>query len=110
MQAKNALFILANFFNFCYVINMTATYKLNTKELEPNFIDIIRNTYPNQVVEIEVRELPTNQEQDTTEYLLSTHANREHLMKARKNVEDGKIISFNTIEEAVKRAEELSAQ
>jgi hypothetical protein len=84
--------------------NMTAIYKVNTRELEPNFIDIIKNTYPNQMVEIEIRE------QDTTEYLLSTRANREHLMKARKNVEDRKLVSFDSLEEAVKRAEELAEQ
>jgi PHD/YefM family antitoxin component YafN of YafNO toxin-antitoxin module len=83
---------------------MTAIYKVNTRELDPNFIDIIKNTYPNQEIEIEIRE------QDATEYLLSTHANREHLMETRKNVEDGKLISFNTIEEAVKHAEELASQ
>ena len=93
------------FFSFCiYIESMTTTYKLNTRELESAFIDTIRTTYPNQVVEIEVRE------PDTTEYLLSSPANRERLMEAIKNVEDGKIITFDSVEQARQRAEELAGE
>ena len=84
--------------------SMVTTYKLNTSELENAFIDTIRTTYPNQVVEIEVRE------QDATEYLFSTPANRKRLMEAINNIEEGKnLISFDSVEQARQRAEELAA-
>jgi len=70
-------------------------------ELEDSFIDTIRTTYPNQVVEIEIRE------QDTTEYLLSSPANRKHLMESIKNIEEGKnLTSFETLEDLIKAEEE----
>ena len=82
---------------------MITTYKLNTIELENSFIDTIRMTYPNQVVEIEVRE------QDTTEYLMSNPVMKEKLDRAIKNVNEGKnLISFATLEDAMKTAEELN--
>ena len=75
---------------------MVTTYKLNTNELESAF-ESIKATYPNQVVKIQVRE------QDTTEYLLRSHANRKRLMEAIKNVEEGKnLISFETLEDLIK--------
>ena len=85
---------------------MVTTYKLDTRELSDlmsasAFIDIIRNTYPNQIVEIEVRE------QDTTEYLLSSPANREHLLKA---IKEEKTITFESAEAARKCAEEWAAK
>ncbi|MCL2139775.1 MAG: hypothetical protein FWH41_09655 [Treponema sp.] len=82
---------------------MTTTYKLNTMELKDSFIDTIRTTYPNQVVEIEIRE------QDETEFLMSSPAMREKLDRAIKNVnERNNLISFATLEDAVKAAEELN--
>jgi len=80
-------------------INMVTTYKLDTRELETTFIDSVRTTYPNQMVEIQVKE------QDATEYLLSTPANRERMAMALKNIEDGNVISFETLEEAMQATE-----
>jgi len=85
-------------------ITMVTTYTVNTKELENNFIKSVRTTYPNQVVEIQVKE------QDATEYLLSSPANREHLENAVKNVEQGKIKSFETLENAIQLAQEQNAK
>jgi len=79
-------------------IIMVTTYTLNTRELENTFLDSVKTTYPNQVVEIQVKE------QNATEYLLSTPANREHMEKAIKNIEQGKIISFETLEQAAQHA------
>ena len=82
---------------------MVTTYKLNTMELEDSFIDTIRATYPNQVVEIEIRE------QDETEFLMSNPVMREKLDNAIKNVNEEKnLISFTTLEDAMKAAEELN--
>ena len=83
---------------------MTTTYKLDTSELESAFIDTIRYTYPNQMVEIEIRE------QDATEYLMSSPANREHLEKAIKNAAEGKVITFETPEQAIQCAKERAAR
>ena len=66
-------------------------------ELESSFINTIRTTYPNKIVEIQVRE------QDTTEYLLSSSTNRKHLLESIKNIEEGKnLTSFETLEDLIK--------
>ena len=91
---------VANFLCFCYNYYMVLTYKLNTRELESTFIDSIKTTYPDQVVEIQVRE------QDETEYLLSTPANRERMERILKEAEDGKLVTFETLEQAIQAAKQ----
>ena len=87
------------------LFSMVTTYTLNTGELESTFIDSIRTTYPNRVVEIEVRE-QSDFEYDETEYLMRSPANREHLLKAIKEVEEGKLITFETLEQAIQAAKQ----
>ena len=77
------------------VFSMETTYRLNTSELGISFINSLKNAYPDQNIEIFVRE------QDETEYLLSSPANREHLEKSIREVEQGKIITFVTLEDAI---------
>ena len=49
-------------------------------------------------------------EQDETEYLCSSPANRERLEKAIENVKQGKnIISFDTLEQAIECAEKRAS-
>jgi antitoxin YefM len=80
---------------------MEAIYRLNAKELGSEFVNSVKVAYPNQNIEISVRE------QDETEYLLSSPANRECLDKAVENVEQGKnLISFDNLEQARRCAEE----
>ena len=79
---------------------MVTTYKLNTRDLEATFIKTIRTTYPDRVVEIQVRE------QDVTEFLLSTPANREHMEKVSKEIEEGKLVTFETLEQAEQAAKQ----
>jgi hypothetical protein len=78
---------------------MVTTYKLNTKDLESTFIDSVRTAYPDQVVEIQIRE------QDETEYLLGTPANRERMAKALAKAlyedEEGNLVTFETLEQAI---------
>ena len=83
---------------------METTYRFNTRELKNSFIDTIRATYPDQDIEILVRE------RDETEYLFRSPANREYLEKSIKNVEQGKIISFENLEQAIERAEEFASK
>ena len=92
------------------VISMVTTYKLNTKDLESNFIESIKSSYPDQIVEIQVRELTMSpsrrysHEQDETKYLLSTPANRERMERILKETEEGKIVTFETLEQAMHAA------
>ena len=73
---------------------------MNTRDLEGTFIDSIKTTYPDQIVEIQVRE------QDETEFLLSTPANREHMEKVSKEIEEGKLVTFETLEQAEQAAKQ----
>jgi antitoxin YefM len=82
---------------------MEAVFRLNTRELEASFITSLRDAYPDQNIEITVRE------QDETEYLCSSPANRERLETAIENVKQGKIISFDTLEQAKDCAEKRAA-
>ena len=82
------------------VFRMVTTYRLNTKELGNSFINSLREAYPDQNIEIMVCE------QDETEYLLSSPANREHLEKAIEDVKQGRNIRyFETLEDAIAYAE-----
>ena len=83
---------------------METIYRLNTRELEYNFINSLRTAYPDQDIEIMVRE------RDETEYLFSSPANREHLLKAIENTSQGKIVTFENIEQAIQRADESAVQ
>ena len=84
---------------FCViVIGMVTTYRLNTTELESTFIDSVRTAYPDRVVEIQVRE------QDETEYLLGTPANRERMEKILKESAEGKHVALETLEGATQAA------
>ena len=79
---------------------MVTTYRLNTKDLESRFIDSVRMAYPDQIVEIQIRN------QDETEYLLGTPANRERMEKALREAEDGKLVTFQTLEQAIQAAKQ----
>ena len=83
---------------------MEAIYRLNTREMGIDFVNSIKTAYPDQNVEIMVRE------QDETEYLMSSPANREHLNKSMQEVEEGHIITFKTVEEARQNAEKWAAE
>ena len=81
---------------FRYISGMEAVFKLNTSELENSFITSLKGAYPDQNIEITVRE------QDETEYLCSSPANRERLETAIEDVKQGKNIRcFETLEEAI---------
>ncbi len=60
---------------------MYSTYKLNADELTNEILDSIKSAYLHKDIEIIVQDI-----QDETEYLLSTDANKEQLLKAVKDI------------------------
>lgn len=60
---------------------MYSTYRLQADELNADFVKALKKTYQHRHIEIIVQDV-----QDETEYLLSTQANREHLLRAIENV------------------------
>jgi hypothetical protein len=69
--------------------------------LGSGLIDSIKGAYPDQDIKIIIRE------QDETEYLASSPANKEHLDKVIENIRQGEnLISFETLEQAMRCAEE----
>ena len=68
---------------------MTTTYELEANELDISLIESIKAAYKDKKIEIEVFEV---NETDTTEYLLSSPANKEHLLRAIDDIENGQNI------------------
>jgi len=60
---------------------MYTTYRLHADELSENFIKAVKQTFKDRNIEIIVQEV-----QDETEYLLSSQANKEHLLRSIQNV------------------------
>lgn len=61
---------------------MSSTININTDDLTPDFIDRIKKLFPHKEVEILIYE------QDDTDYLMRTEANKKHLLDAVKRVEN----------------------
>ena len=76
---------------------MYTTFHINTNELDINFLKGIKSLFKNKNVSIIVEE-----EQDETEYLLASEANRKILEQSLKNVEEGKLIEVD-IEKFLKK-------
>lgn len=81
---------------------MTATYKVDVDdELSVDILQSIKEAFKGKTVDIVVTE-SIDEVMDETEYLLSSQANKESLMKSIKEIEEGKGITF-TIEELRER-------
>jgi hypothetical protein len=65
---------------------MDATYRINSNELNANFLNILRNTFSGKNIAVTVEEI-----QDETEYLLGNDANKRHLLKALADSKNGGI-------------------
>ncbi len=63
---------------------MYTSFQVKASELDETFIEGIKAIYKSKNITIIIEE-----DQDTTEYLLSTEANRKHLSKAIKNTKKG---------------------
>ncbi len=73
---------------------MYSTYRLKADELSSTLLNAIKKTYHDREIEITVQEI-----QDDTDYLLSSPANREHLLKAIENVNNHKNLVQMPLEE-----------
>ena len=69
-------------------------------DLGIEFVNSVRVAYPDQIIHTTIRE-KDDPDFDETECLLSSHANRKHLLNAIKTAEEGKIITFDTPEQAI---------
>ena len=64
--------------------NVVTVYRLNVNELNEQFIEALQALFKDREVEITVTEV------DETEYLLRSEPNRERLLQAIKNIDNGK--------------------
>lgn len=64
---------------------MQTTYRLRADELSADLIKALKNTYHNREIEITVTEV-----YDETDYLLSSPANREHLLSAIDDIRNNR--------------------
>ncbi len=65
---------------------MYSIYRLNADDFDQNFLEAVRSLFRHKEIEITVYE------SDETAYLLSLAANREHLLQAVADVENGRNI------------------
>ena len=75
---------------------MQTTYRLRANELTSDLIKALKTTYHDRQIEITISEVL-----DETEYLLSTPANREHLLTAIDDIRNNRnlvTISLDSIE------------
>jgi antitoxin YefM len=72
---------------------MQTTYRLRADELSADLIQALKNTYHNRQIVITVDEA-----QDETEYLLSSPANREHLLRAVEDVRNNRNLVTMSLE------------
>ena len=69
---------------------MQTTYRLKANELSENLITALKSTYHDREIEITVDEVL-----DETAYLLSTPANRKHLLSALDDIRANKnLVSY----------------
>ena len=80
---------------------METIFKLKAGELDSKFIETIKKLFKDSEIEISIKPI-----QDETEYLLSSPANKKHLLDAIKDVKKNK----NIIRFTGKEFEELSAK
>ena len=64
---------------------MYSTYRIKANEINQHFINGIKEIFQDREIEIVIHDI-----EDETEYLLRTDANKKHLLKAIKNVENKK--------------------
>jgi hypothetical protein len=73
---------------------MYTLYKINSDELNENFIAAIKAQFPHQIIEIAISEIQ-QVEQDETAYLLGNPANKARLLSAIAQVENKQLIDVD---------------
>jgi len=73
---------------------MFSTYRLRADELTADFVRAIKKNYRHKEIKIIVQDV-----EDETDYLLKSDANREHLLSAIKNVEEGEDLVSRAMDE-----------
>ncbi len=73
---------------------MYTLYKINSDELNENFIAAIKAQFPHQTIEIAISE-SSQIEQDETDYLLKSPVNKARLLAAISQVENNKLIDVD---------------
>jgi antitoxin YefM len=73
---------------------MYTLYKINSDELNDNFITAIKALFPHQSIEIAISQT-TEIEQDETAYLLNNPVNKAKLLAAIAQVENKQLIDVD---------------
>lgn len=73
---------------------MYTLYKINSDELNENFIAAIKAQFPHQTIEISISEV-SQVEQDETAYLLADPANKARLLAAIAHVENHQVVDVD---------------
>ncbi|EIC29209.1 MULTISPECIES: hypothetical protein [Methylomicrobium] len=73
---------------------MYTLYKINSDDLNENFIAAIKAQFPHQTIEIAISEV-TQVAQDETAYLLSNPENKERLLAAIEQIESNRLIDID---------------
>ena len=60
---------------------MYSTYRLKADELSDNIVKAVKSAYQDREIEIIIQDV-----QDETKYLLSSTANKEHILKAIEEI------------------------
>ena len=63
---------------------MQSVYRVNASELDDRFLESLKALFGDRQIEIVVSSV------DETDYLLGNEANRSHLLRAIKNIEERK--------------------
>lgn len=77
---------------------MYSVYRLKANELDSRFLKALKAMFKNKEIEIVVTEA-IQSEEDETEYLLKSKANRERLMEAIENVAQNRNLVTVDLEE-----------
>lgn len=94
---------------------MESTYRLHTNELDEQFLEAIKLLFANKIIEIKISDVAVEKngytdvkEMDETDYLLSSPANRKHLLEAIEHVNRGENlieVNLDDLEKALDQAE-----
>ncbi len=69
---------------------MYTSFHIKANELDEKFLKSIKTLFKSKEIFITIEDEP-----DTTEYLLSTEANRKHLKKSLTEAKKGKLVKVN---------------